>query len=1091
MKEWTSFSKYGVLEPRTKQQFEQRKQEDPTAALLPLKWVIEFKIIDGKKGVKARLVAVGTAGKDKREGVTTEVSLPNHRGLYTMLSYQVQQKTYNPHTALLQADLKNAFFQSINTSQSVFVRLPKVTGCRTDADQKLIDKMFSKDRIAQAVKTLYGTRDAPANLDRAVRKSMTEVYGFTESLSCPNLYLRFTANTIKYKDFKQLSPEKQQEAIKTHGRVLDCWVYVYVDDLMMGSGVTSAAELASELQKMWIFKEQPQPPSRFLGLHVSMRDHGIFIDQKLLADSFEKILPEYMLKLRGTLSLPLPRSLDTIEKMYEEDIAREGQPNVLSGVNHKKYRSLLGMMAYLVHTRADLQYPVAFFGQFSHKPTAAMLKQLMTACVYVLDTSNMGKQFITKQHRKTMGPDMSRIVQSEYKQHYVPKPDENGRVKAPKPPKPRPNAFSDEEWVIDIFPDATCKRGGEKAMTGIVAMLNKDTVFTKSATQRRRATSSSKYEGFAASDAVDVAMTMRVHLIEIGVPANQIATNIWCDANNVVTAVNSVNPSSVDWHSKLIARQIHRVLQRGQTIDAIRLLAPRLADIIEEESIADDIPLVDFGYGPTSRYVTAPRMKEILAMEQWKKEVKNIGQDVDTLLSIVEKMQDNKMSVIHIDGKNQLADGMTKMNTSIDYYGRLVFDKTKFEEKQSTPIRDATQPVSFRVEAALTETERINRKQAIKRKQQQKKQQDDQAIQQVENDITNETIRSVTGDDIQDGHIMILQDGEKLHVSENMGPKLRLDVGVERANNIAEWTSRLLDEQNEERGMSSYYSYRVYMKRLWQNIEEEIGSRRYKDQEVTNDMKRRLIRNMPEEPEKWCCKSYATEAARQINILINADEYYWGGAHNIKTDEQRNAWRQDESKITNTLHTSYWLWTKRDHEKIDLVSLAMIAIYWSAVRYFKRANLPFAMEPSAAIEILTMMRLADEEIRRTVEVIQTQEPDIIKWMRRNNRSHTDIKNEIQIHETKEAITRAYKQCAIAAEGQIVINGNLVIYCAQRIIQQMYQLIRVKRLWRCTFLLWSLDIDITKERWTLIDKFRKTVRDGMSERVIRRIEEDVE
>ena len=333
------------------------------------------------------------------------------------------------------------------------------------------------------------------------------------------------------------------------------------------------------------------------------------------------------------------------------------------------------MLAYLVHTRPDLQYPVAYFGQYSHKPTAAMLKQLMMACLYAMDTSHMGKQFLVKDMRESMGADLSRIVQSPPKAPSPGVPDEKGRVKAPKPAKPRAKPYDENEfkWVIDIFPDATCKRGGEKAMSGLIAMINGDTVFTKAATQRRRATSSSKYEGFAASDAVDIAMTIRVHLIEIGIPAKEIATNIWSDANNVVQAINSVNPTSVDWHSRLIAKQINRIIQRGHSIDAIRLLAPRLADIMEEVGIADDIPMVDLGKGPTSRYVSYETMSEILQMKQWKEELKNTGQDIDTILSMAEKMKDNKLTIVHIEGKNQLADGMTKMNVGIDYYGRIVF----------------------------------------------------------------------------------------------------------------------------------------------------------------------------------------------------------------------------------------------------------------------------------------------------------------------------------------------------------------------------------------------------------------------------------
>ena len=121
----------------------------------------------------------------------TEVVLPNHRASYTMLMWQVKYKSWNPVTSILQEGLKTTFLQAENLSEVVFVTKPEDDGASSEEDRLLIDSMFSKERVpmARAIMTRYGTRDASANLDMAVRESLHHK-GFQETLTCPNLYRR-------------------------------------------------------------------------------------------------------------------------------------------------------------------------------------------------------------------------------------------------------------------------------------------------------------------------------------------------------------------------------------------------------------------------------------------------------------------------------------------------------------------------------------------------------------------------------------------------------------------------------------------------------------------------------------------------------------------------------------------------------------------------------------------------------------------------------------------------------------------------------------------------------------------------------------
>jgi hypothetical protein len=60
------------------------------------------------------------------------------------------------------------------------------------------------------------------------------------------------------------------------------------------------------------------------------------------------------------------------------------------------------------------------------------------------------------------------------------------------------------------------------------------------------------------------------------------------------------------------------------------------------------------------------------------------------------------MHLVHIEGENQLADAMTKMDVSIDYIGRLVHDRNDFFEGRATPIRDEHQKVRYQKTSLIT-----------------------------------------------------------------------------------------------------------------------------------------------------------------------------------------------------------------------------------------------------------------------------------------------------------------------------------------------------------------------------------------------------
>ena len=685
MKEWNSFKKQKVLTPITKQQMEEAKKKDPLAAPLPMRWVLEWKIIDGKKDIKARLVAQGTVRKDKRQGVLTEVALPNHKSLYTMLNWQVSQPNWNPKTSILQGDLKTAFLQAENRSEVVFVTRPKDDGAITTEDKQIIDSMFSADRLARAVMTLYGTRDAPANLDMAVRKSLYD-RGYKETLSCPNLYKRFTPKGMKYGTFKNLPEEEKQKYMKKE-MVLDSWVFAYVDDLLMGTGETTAMEVALELQQRWVFKEEPTPPSRFLGIFIKATEDGIFIDQELLAASLKRLISNYIWDKSETLQLPLLREFEAIEKLHIECLLVKGGKGILSSKKITKYKSLLGILSYLAHTRPDLLFTISFFGQFGAQPSSIALKHLQIACSYAARTSTYGIQFLVPHKRKEMGGDFSRIQQSKGDINRT-KRDENNKPSAPKVRDSKPQ---EKMWNIEVFTDASYKQKGGRAHAGYMILLNQMIVTAKSTVQKRKAGSSTRAELLALAEAIDNSLAIKFLLLEMGISGEEITTTIWCDNDNTVTNVNSVNPHATEYQSTFMLRQLYRIIKQGAQIDTMRMLFPKLMDKIDTLLYEDDFHLIDYGNGTDGRYRTPNEMKEVIQNYKYKfGEIDSIiDKDYATYEIILERMNDSNIHVLHIDGENQLADGLTKMATSIDYVGRVVFDYNNFLLHRTTSIRDS------------------------------------------------------------------------------------------------------------------------------------------------------------------------------------------------------------------------------------------------------------------------------------------------------------------------------------------------------------------------------------------------------------------
>ena len=92
----------------------------------------------------------------------------------------------------------------------------------------------------------------------------------------------------------------------------------------------------------------------FLGLQIMQTDDGIFISQeKYVVD----LLKRYNMHHCKSFSTPM----NTNEKLSLSDGTTKA--------NEKLFRSLVGGLMYLTHTRLDIMFPVSLVSRFMHSPT--------------------------------------------------------------------------------------------------------------------------------------------------------------------------------------------------------------------------------------------------------------------------------------------------------------------------------------------------------------------------------------------------------------------------------------------------------------------------------------------------------------------------------------------------------------------------------------------------------------------------------------------------------------------------------------------------------------------------------------------------
>ncbi|GJW90551.1 ribonuclease H-like domain, reverse transcriptase, RNA-dependent DNA polymerase [Tanacetum coccineum] len=185
-------------------------------------------------------------------------------------------------------------------------------------------------------------------------------------------------NTLKSLDFKKCALE---QAIYTKtSKDSTLLIGVYVDDLIItGTPKKEIDKFKAQMEEKFEMSDLGLL-AYYLGIEVAQTDGDISIRQSAYAN---KILKEAgMIDCNETL---IPMDPGTrLTKITEGTM-----------VNATEYRSLIGCLRYLLHTRPDLSYSVGLLSRFMQEPREQHMKAIRQVLRYVKGTKDYG---ITYKH---------------------------------------------------------------------------------------------------------------------------------------------------------------------------------------------------------------------------------------------------------------------------------------------------------------------------------------------------------------------------------------------------------------------------------------------------------------------------------------------------------------------------------------------------------------------------------------------------------------------------------------------------------------------------------------------------------------------
>lgn len=399
-----------------------------------LKWVYKVKVsMDGKiQKYKARIVAKGYAqeyGVDYEETFSPVARFETIRVILSLAA----QKGWK----ISQFDVKSAFLNG-PLQEEVFVMQPPG-----------FERKGEEEKVYKLHKALYGLKQAPRAWYERI-DSYLQKHGYQRTTSEPTVYVR---------------------KVTDDELIIVC---LYVDDIIYTS---SSNELLDEFKRKMI-KEFDMSDlgdlHYFLGLEIQQGHNGIFVSQKKYATDLVKRFGMWKCK-----------SVSTPMKVGEK-LQNEVDGNI--SCDAFKFRSMVGGLLYLTHTRPDIAFAVGLISRHMQSPTEYHYGVAKRILRYIAGTYEYGLWY------------------------------ENGK-------EVKLEGYTDSDWA-GSFDD-------RKSISANVFTVGSSVVTWSSKKQRVVALSSTEAEYVSANEAACQAMWLRKLLADLDHKQKE-ATDIYCDNMSAV-----------------------------------------------------------------------------------------------------------------------------------------------------------------------------------------------------------------------------------------------------------------------------------------------------------------------------------------------------------------------------------------------------------------------------------------------------------------------------------------------------------------------------------------------------------------------------
>ncbi|KAL8119157.1 hypothetical protein AgCh_016606 [Apium graveolens] len=306
----------------------------PGRKAISLKWV--YKIKNNTYGeiikYKERMVAKGYVQK---KGIDfEEVFAPVTRMETVPLLLALTAKNgWKVH----HLDVKSAFLNR-ELTEEVYISQPK-----NFVDEKQSHKVY------RLLKALYGLRQAPRAWYARLNRCLKEL-GISK---CPYEHAIYTRR------------ESNEFLI----------IAIYVDDLLVtGSSMENIVKFKKQMSMEFEMSDMGLL-AYYLGLEVNQSSGGISLKQTSYA---RKLLEKSNMSSFNAVKYP----------MEPKEMIKKDEKDKM--VNATKYRSIIGGLRYLVHTRPDLAYSVGVISRYMERPTIMQHNATKRVLRYVKGTLDFG-----------------------------------------------------------------------------------------------------------------------------------------------------------------------------------------------------------------------------------------------------------------------------------------------------------------------------------------------------------------------------------------------------------------------------------------------------------------------------------------------------------------------------------------------------------------------------------------------------------------------------------------------------------------------------------------------------------------------------